>query len=99
MTERRRRQTRALTVPASAIVTFLALLALLSFQLRSGHDPVLGAARQTAALTAGHGSGRSIVTRSSGGGGSAPAQSAPAAQQGHAPVVTHASGSGGGDDG
>jgi hypothetical protein len=94
MTERRRRP-RPRVVIAGAVATFLALLALLSFQLRAGQDPALGAGRQIAALPA-WSHGAKIVTRASGGAASA-AQPAGAPHT-RAPVISRASGAGGGGD-
>jgi hypothetical protein len=83
-------------VIAGAVATFLALLALLSFQLRSGQDPALGAGGQIAALPA-WSHGAKIVTRASGGGAASTAQPAGAPHT-RAPVISRASGAGGGGD-
>lgn len=98
MTERlpkRRRGPRPRVVMLGTVATFLAVLALLSFQLRAGLDPALGAGRQAVALVASvH--GKKVVTRASGGSaGTAPSTRTGAAHHGrHAHVTTRASGAG-----
>ena len=54
MTERRsiRRGPRPLVTLAAGVAVFLSVLALLAWQVRSGRDPALGAARQQPALVA-----------------------------------------------
>lgn len=96
MTERRRRRPRPRVVIAGTLASFLAVLALLSFQLRAGLDPALGAGRPTVALSA-SAHGAKVVTRASGG-GTVPAAQKGSAHHAHAPVVTRASGAGGGGD-
>jgi hypothetical protein len=95
MTERRRRSSPRAVI-AGAAATFLAVLALLSFQLHAGHDPALGSGRQAVALRA-SGHTAPVVTRASGGGGPVTASHS-GAHHAQAAVVTRASGAGGRND-
>lgn len=52
MTERRWQAPRPFTMVAGGFALFLTVLVLLAWQVRSGRDPALGAARQQPALVA-----------------------------------------------
>ena len=63
----RRRRPRAWPVVGGSMATFLAVFALLGFQMQSGHDPLLGSGTQVASVRA-HSGSPTVTTRTSGGG-------------------------------
>src|SRR5450759_563711 len=73
--------------------TFLVVFAVLMARLQSGVDPALRAAASRSLAVPGAQRG-ALVTRTSG--GSAPAATSRAAEEGSTPVLTRTSGSGGG---
>ena len=74
-----------------SMATFLAVLALLGFQLQSGHDPALGSGTQVASVRA-HGSNPTVTTRTSGGGAATTATSTSSHKAGATPIRTATSG-------
>ncbi len=80
-------------VVVAAVATFLVVLAFLSAQLRTGHDPGLSVARVASAQRPAPGS-PTVTTRQSGGSGPTPGASAGSSSLA-TPVSTHQSG----DDG
>ena len=74
-----------------SLATFLAVLALLGFQMQSGHDPLLGSAAQVASVRA-HGSNPRVTTRTSGGGSATSATTSGSHKAGPTPIRTATSG-------
>jgi hypothetical protein len=89
----RQRRPRPLTVAATSLASFLAVLTLLAAQLHAGHDPALSGT--PVAVVSGHG-GKQIVTRTSGGTGITTSAGKHATS--HHPITTRTSGGAGGDD-
>ncbi len=102
---RRRRAPSLEATVAAAVAGFLVVFELLAYQLRSGHDPAIGAGSVTAQVQSGSaagngasGSSNAVVTRASGGttAGSRPTQATAAVARPAPPaphsIATHTSG-------